>query len=89
MQMREKKEKILVLDDEASVCRTLSRIVKKIGRKCVTANSAEEAKELLQEESFELILSDIRLPGESGLDFVRNTVAQDPDVAIIMITGVD
>ncbi len=89
MQIREEKGKILILDDEAPVCRTLSRIVNKIGRECVTANSAEEAKELLKEESFDLILSDIRLPGESGLDFIRNTVAQDPDLAVIMITGVD
>ncbi|MCF8109691.1 MAG: response regulator [Desulfohalobiaceae bacterium] len=87
--MRDTKGKILILDDEASVCRTLSRIVRRIGREYDVVHSAEEARELLQEESFELILSDIRLPGESGLDFVRYTVAQDPDVAIIMITGVD
>ncbi|MCF8109731.1 MAG: response regulator [Desulfohalobiaceae bacterium] len=87
--MSEKHKKILILDDEASVCRTLGRLVHKIGREYDVVHSAEEAKGLLQKESYELILSDIRLPGESGLDFVREAVSHDPELAVIMITGVD
>jgi len=43
---------------------------KKIQRKCSQASSAEEACQILKEDKFDLILCDIGLPGESGMDLI-------------------
>ena len=81
--------KILIVDDEASVQRMLKRIVEKIQRECTLASSAEEACCFMMEEAFDLILCDIRLPGESGIDFVKNSISHYPETAVIMVSGLD
>ena len=81
--------KILIVDDEAAVRRTLERIVNKVQRKCMLASSAEEARSMLKEEVFDLILCDIRLPGESGLELITHTLSEYPQTAVIMVSGVE
>ncbi|MCF8146749.1 MAG: response regulator [Deltaproteobacteria bacterium] len=81
--------KILIVDDEAAVQRILTRIVERIGRECATASSAEEARRILKEETFDLILCDIRLPGESGIGLVSHIIADYPETAVIMVSGVE
>jgi response regulator RpfG family c-di-GMP phosphodiesterase len=53
------------------------------------ALSAEVARRLLKEESFDLILCDIRLPGESGMNLIEHVMSEYPDTAVIMVSGVD
>ena len=89
MEEKTKQGKILIVDDEAAVRRTLERIVKKVHRECVLASSAEEARRILKEEVFALILCDIRLPGESGMDLVSHTLFKYPETAVIMVSGVE
>ncbi|MFO7785966.1 MAG: HD-GYP domain-containing protein [Thermodesulfobacteriota bacterium] len=81
--------KILIVDDEEPVQRILTRIVERIGRECATASSAEEARRIMSQEPFDLVLCDIRLPGESGIDLVGHILADYPQTAVIMVTGVD
>jgi DNA-binding NtrC family response regulator len=47
------------------------------------------AREFLKTHTFDLILCDIKLPGESGLAFIQDIMPQYPDMAILMVTGVD
>src|SRR2546422_5693115 len=54
---------------------------------CAPAASAAEARELLQQQAFELALCDVNMPGESGLSLVRHILAKHPDTATIMVTG--
>src|SRR2546422_8087027 len=56
---------------------------------CAPAASAAEARELLQQQAFELALCDVNMPGESGLSLVRHILAKHPDTATIMVTGMD
>ena len=83
------RKKVLIVDDEASVGRTLMRILKGTHGEFSLALSAEEARRLLKEEAFDLILCDIRLPGESGMDLIEHVISQYPDTAVIMVSGVD
>ena len=83
------KANILILDDEEKVRGLLSRILKKKGFTFSEASGAEEARELLKKQSFELMICDIYLPGESGLDFARFALSEYPNMAAVMITGQD
>lgn len=89
MEMEEKQGKILIVDDEESVQRILMRIVKKIERECTTTSSAEEARQIMKKKVFDLILCDIKLPGESGIDFIKHVASRYPETAIIMVSGVE
>jgi len=80
---------ILILDDEEPIRNLLRRILEGKGYSCVLAASGEEGRERLKEQHYELILCDIRMPGESGLDFVRYALCEYPETAAVMVTGVD
>lgn len=83
------RNRILVVDDEPSVARMLGRILQRMHLEHSVAPSAEEARRVLREEAFDLILCDIHLPGESGMDLIEHVVSEHPDTAVIMVSGVD
>ena len=72
------KANILILDDDHNIRNFLGRLFKKKGFTFSEAASAEEARELLKRQSFELALCDINLPGESGLEFARFALSEYP-----------
>jgi putative nucleotidyltransferase with HDIG domain len=80
--------KILVVDDEASVRRLVCRKLGNHGCECAQAANAEEAKSLIKGQDFDLVLCDMRMPGESGMDLIKHISEEHPDTAVIMITGV-
>ena len=61
-------KKALVVDDERKMRRVLQMVLEKMGIEAMPAESAEEALQILATERIDLILSDLRLPGSSGLD---------------------
>ncbi len=82
-------ERILIVDDEGPIRTLLARLLGVRGFDCLTAESVAEARRLLAAEHVALILSDVNMPEESGLDFAREVSAAYPDVAIVMVTGLD
>ena len=85
----EKRTRILVVDDEAPIRRILVRILTEAGYECTQAGGAEDARELVASQDFELVLTDMTMPGESGMDLAKALMTDDPDLATIMVTGVD
>ena len=81
--------KLLLVDDEEPVLRALERILTRKGYDCTTAEDVTSAREALAKGSFDLVLSDMNMPGESGLDLVKTIVAEHPDTATVMCTGLD
>ncbi|MGI8784477.1 MAG: HD domain-containing phosphohydrolase [Acidobacteriota bacterium] len=81
--------KILIVDDEPSICRVLSLHLKAAGHACATANRADRAFELLQAEPFSLLISDINMPGMSGMALLELARQHFPDLAVIMATAID
>jgi signal transduction histidine kinase/DNA-binding response OmpR family regulator len=79
---------ILIVDDEMAIRKLLTRYLDSAGHKCHAVDSAESAKEILDQRRFDLLLSDLKLPGESGLDLVRYARDHFPEMGRIMITGV-
>ena len=85
----EAKQRLLVVDDEPAVRRALTRVLTRAGYDCVEAGDSDQAKKLVTEQDFALVLSDMNLPGDSGMDLITALLADDPDLAAIMVTGMD
>src|SRR6266576_1463773 len=62
---------ILVVDDEKSICELLEITFRKEGHRVEVANSTEAAKRKLESQIFDIIISDIRMPGEDGVDLLK------------------
>ncbi|MHB1242645.1 MAG: HD domain-containing phosphohydrolase [Gaiellaceae bacterium] len=82
-------ERILIVDDEDQIRTLLARLLGAHGYECLTAESAAAARRALKEAHVALVLSDVNMPGESGIDFTREVLAQYPDTAVVMVTGMD
>jgi putative two-component system response regulator len=82
---------VLVVDDEPQIQQLIARILERHGFRCELAGSAEEARELLESRAnnFQLMLCDVNMPGESGLELLSSTLASHPEVAALMVTGAD
>ncbi len=81
------KHTILLIDDEVNVLRALQRLFE--GEDCIilTAENAAEGLKILEQAPVDLIISDHRMPGMSGLEFFEKTLPQYPDVIRIILTG--
>lgn len=84
----EKKGFILVVDDEKSIREILLEVLSVEGYECSGATGGEEALSILKDRPFELVLSDILMPGMSGVDLLRKAKRSYPDLAFVMVTAV-
>jgi len=80
---------ILVVDDEEQILRMLGRILAREGYAFTLAADGVEARKCLEKQAFDLVLCDVNMPGESGIDLSRHIATRYADTAIIHITGVD
>ncbi len=82
-------ETILIVDDEQIVSDVISKSLQTEGYVCEIADCAEKALELLAEKDYSLIISDINMPGKSGIELLAIVRKDYPTVAVIMVTAVD
>jgi putative nucleotidyltransferase with HDIG domain len=80
--------RVLLVDDHAPVLRFLSAAFSSNGCLITAASTAEEALELIGQQSFDLVVSDIKMPGLSGLDVLQAVKGQQPRTPVVLITGV-
>jgi diguanylate cyclase (GGDEF)-like protein len=80
------KARILIVDDEPGIRNVLCDLLHE-SYECKAVGSAEEALEILRLESFSLVLSDIRMPGMSGLEMIPLALESSPYAVIIMISA--
>jgi DNA-binding NtrC family response regulator len=79
--------KILVVDDEISIRKLLFDLLEMERYYVELAASAEEALEKIKETDFDLIISDIRMPGMDGFELLKKIRTMNVDSAVIFITG--
>lgn len=77
------------MDDEEAVRRLLARLLERSGYSCEVAGNAAEAEALLAKEDFDLLLTDMDMPGDSGLHLIRSSSTKYPELATVMVTGLD
>lgn len=87
--MVEDKFNVLIVDDEQVICDLLVEELSESGLKCYSVTDGKSALEKIKTESFDLVLLDIRLPGMSGIELLRELWLNHSDMPIIMITAVN
>jgi len=79
--------KILVVDDDPVVGKSIDRILSSKGYAVITAENGEDALLKLNNEHYDVVFTDIRMPGISGLDVAEQVKASQPWLPVVIITG--
>jgi len=79
--------KILIIDDEKIALRNLEHVMKKEGYDIVATQSGQNALKLLEEQSFDVVLTDLRMEKVDGMQILKRCHELYPDTEVIMITG--
>jgi len=82
-----RREKILIIDDEDFILQLSSDILSKSDYAVATASDGKQGIKLLDKDSFDLILTDIKMPNITGLDVIRHVRINNKEIPIIVITG--
>lgn len=80
-------ERLLLVEDEDTLRESLTRVFTREGYQVVAVNSAEPALELFEEGSFDLIISDIILPGITGIELLKRVKEAAPEQVVIIMTA--
>jgi len=78
---------ILIIEDEASLRKTLARILQQAGFEVTTAESAEQGLDYLKTTKFDLVFTDLRLPGIAGLDALKYIHKIHPSLPVVLFTA--
>ncbi|MYM68189.1 EAL domain-containing protein [Pseudoduganella sp. FT55W] len=87
LRVQTKRRCLLLVDDEANILSALKRLLRPDGYDILTANCGEQGLELLAQQPVDVIISDQRMPGLSGADFLRQARSMRPDTIRIMLSG--
>jgi DNA-binding response OmpR family regulator len=79
--------RILIIEDEASLRKTLARILQQAGFEVTTAESAEQGLDYLKTTTFDLIFTDLRLPGMAGLEALKRIQSTNPNIPVVLFTA--
>src|SRR5258707_4515885 len=80
---------VLVVDDEDGIRQALTRFLSRLGYHVQAAANATEALQLLAAQNPEAVLCELRMPETSGVEPLPKVLAQDPDLAVLMLTAID
>lgn len=79
--------KILIVDDERDMLTNCTRILRRYGYACVTADTSQEALALVESQQPDVVLVDLRMPGKSGIDIVRAVKTRFPCIEVVLMTA--
>lgn len=79
--------KLLIIEDDAAYCQMLQRFLKKSGYEAEACYNYEKAREKLETSSYDLVLSDLRLPGKDGLEILEELNQNHPQTRVVIMTG--
>jgi two-component system response regulator AtoC len=80
-------KRVLVVDDDRRMRRTLQIVIESMGVESAAAANGEEASEQLRKTRFDLVLTDLKMPGASGLDLLEAIRAEYPRLPVVLITA--
>ena len=80
-------EKILVVDDEENVCQSIKKVLSRKGYAVSQALTVDDAVKLIKEMTFDLVITDMMIPGTSGMELLQIIRDHYPELEVIMITG--
>lgn len=83
----DKQARILVIDDEKRMCDSLRALLANVGYDVDTAIDGDSASQKIASSEYDVILSDIKLPGKDGIDLLREARAKDPNSVVVLMTA--
>lgn len=78
---------ILVVDDESAIRYSITKTLQRVGYQVDSAASGEEAIQLMGQKDYNVVLTDIRMPGISGVELLSRVKKEAPDAIVILLTG--
>lgn len=81
------RKSILLVDDDDLIRRTLRRDIEEIGYSATAVADGETALAVLQEHYYDLVLTDLRMEGISGIEVLKGAKARSPEIGVIILTG--
>jgi CheY-like chemotaxis protein len=87
LRFRPPQRTLLLVDDEPNVVSALKRLFRRDGHAILTANSGEEGLQVLAQAKVDVIISDQRMPGMTGVEFLREAKKHYPDTIRIVLSG--
>jgi DNA-binding NtrC family response regulator len=85
--MSDTKTRLLIVDDDTAQAETLARVLELEGFQAAVAESAHEALERLEEDPYDLVLTDLKMPGMDGLELFRQIQKREVDVPVMIVTA--
>jgi len=82
-----RKHTVLIVDDEEMILKSISRVLRNENYQTLTAQSGEEGLAVLKQYGVDLVISDQKMPGMNGLDFLKHVKSDYPQILTIMLTG--
>jgi putative two-component system response regulator len=80
---------VLVVDDDSAIRHMIARILARSGYCCAEASDPGSALSIADRQPFDLVMCDVNMPGGSGLGLVRELREGHPDIAVLMVSGMD
>jgi two-component system response regulator HydG len=83
----EEASRVLIIDDEAFHAETVAECLQRVGYDCVLATSGEAGSKKIEEERFDVVLTDLKMANVDGLAILRKVRQEQPETAVVVITG--
>lgn len=80
-------EKVLLVDDEVEFVETLAERMRNRGMDVATTNSGSEALDRVDDEDFDVVVLDLKMPGIDGLEALKRIKRRRPDIQVVLLTG--
>ncbi|MBI5741315.1 MAG: response regulator [Nitrospirae bacterium] len=80
-------EKLLIVEDEETLCESLKRVLSREGYSVDSVSNAEEAFDALEKKNYDLALTDIILPGITGIELIKRFRGKKPELLFVVMTA--
>jgi len=81
------KKEIILVDDDKHSLETLSKLLTEDGYNVTTSLNGKEALERIHDKKYDVIVTDLKMPGMGGIELLKNIRKFDPDIPVIIITA--
>src|SRR4030067_2622377 len=85
--MTDLQPRILLVDDEENCLRAIKDVLDLEGLKCLTANNGHKAIEYFERHDIDIVITDVRVPGMSGIELLKQIKKRQPNTFVLVLTG--